>query len=78
MRYKQDIRTGSGVYCIVFVSGESKKHEVMVESVDYSGKEESNKGNFLIQSLQTLNLLALTGGSRRGMRRQSGSYRTGN
>ena len=42
VRYKQDIRTGSA-FIVSSVSGESKKYEVMVESVDYSGKEENKR-----------------------------------
>ena len=63
MRYKQDIRTGSA-FIVSSVSGESKKYEVMVESVDYSGKEE-NKG--ILIRVTDPELLELTGGIVQGM-----------
>ena len=63
VRYKQDIRTGSA-FIVSSVSGESKKYEVMVESVDYSGKEE-NKG--ILIRVTDPELLALTGGIVQGM-----------
>ena len=63
VRYKQDIRTGSA-FIVSSVSGESKKYEVMVESVDYSGKEE-NKG--ILIRVTDPELLELTGGIVQGM-----------
>lgn len=63
VRYKQDIRIGSA-FIVSSVSGESKKYEVMVESVDYKGNDE-NKG-ILIRVTDPV-LLELTGGIVQGM-----------
>ena len=51
-------------FIVSSVSGESKKYEVMVESVDYSGKEE-NKG--ILIRVTDPELLELTGGIVQGM-----------
>ena len=63
MRYKQDIKIGSA-FIVSSVSGESKKYEVMVESVDYRGSEE-NKG--ILIRVTDPELLELTGGIVQGM-----------
>ena len=60
----KDIRTGSAFICIVCFRGRVKNNEVMVESVDYSGKEE-NKG--ILIRVTDPELLELTGGIVQGM-----------
>lgn len=61
--YKQNIRTGTA-YIVSSVSGESKSYEIMVESLDYSGKQE-NKG--ILFKVTDPELLELTGGIVQGM-----------
>lgn len=61
--YKQDIRIGTA-YIISAVSGEYKKYEIQIESLDYSGNEE-NKG--ILFRVTDPELLELTGGIVQGM-----------
>ncbi|MCI5874181.1 MAG: SpoIVB peptidase [Clostridiales bacterium] len=61
--YKQDIRIGTA-YIISAVSGEYKKYEIQIESLDYSGNEE-NKG--ILFRVTDPELLDLTGGIVQGM-----------
>ncbi len=61
--YKQDIHTGTA-YVLSAVSGEVKAYEIMIESLDYSGREE-NKG--ILFRVTDPELLELTGGIVQGM-----------
>lgn len=61
--YKQDIHTGTA-YVLSAISGETKAYEIMIESLDYSGREE-NKG--ILFRVTDPELLELTGGIVQGM-----------
>lgn len=61
--YKQDIKLGKA-YIISSVSGESKKYEIEIKNLDYSGQEE-NKG--ILFQVTDPELLKMTGGIVQGM-----------